>query len=63
MLSPGRDHSVAEGHTAHLTIPESLRRLDGFKGVRLNTRIKELATRVGMPLSLLDRFTHQLSGE
>ena len=62
MLSPGRDHSVAEGHTARQTIPEPLRRLDGFKGVRLNTRIKELAKLVGMPLSLLDRFMHELSG-
>ena len=54
--------SLNPRHTARQTIGEPLRRLGGFKGVKLNTRIEELATLVGMPLSLLDRFPHQLSG-
>ena len=54
--------SLNPRHTARQTIAEPLRRLGGFKGVKLNTRIEELATLVGMPLSLLDRFPHQLSG-
>ena len=54
--------SLNPRHTARQTIAEPLRRLGGFKGVKLNTRIEELATLVGMPSSLLDRFPHQLSG-
>ena len=54
--------SLNPRHTARQTIGEPLRRLGGLRGVKLNTRIEELATLVGMPRSLLDRFPHQLSG-
>ncbi|MDB3935658.1 ABC transporter ATP-binding protein [Granulosicoccus sp.] len=54
--------SLNPRHTARQTIEEPLRRLGGLRGVKLNTRIEELATLVGLPHSLLDRFPHQLSG-
>ena len=54
--------SLNPRHTARQTIAEPLRRLVGLQGAKLHTRIEELATLVGMPLPLLDRFPHQLSG-
>lgn len=54
--------SLNPRHTARQTIAEPLRRLGSMKGLRLTARIEELATLVGLPLALLDRFPHQLSG-
>ena len=54
--------SLNPRYTARQTIAEPLRRLAGMRGSSLNARIEELATLVGMPLPLLDRFAHQLSG-
>lgn len=54
--------SLNPRHTARQTIAEPLLRLGALRGVKLNTRIEELATLVGLPLLLLDRFPHQLSG-
>ncbi|MEL7173493.1 MAG: ABC transporter ATP-binding protein, partial [Pseudomonadota bacterium] len=54
--------SLNPRHTARQTIAEPLRRLSPLKGVQLTARIEELATLVGLPLPLLDRFPHQLSG-
>ncbi|MEM8811956.1 MAG: ABC transporter ATP-binding protein, partial [Pseudomonadota bacterium] len=54
--------SLNPRHTARQTIAEPLRRLGGLSGARLTARIEELAVLVGLPLSLLDRFPHQLSG-
>lgn len=54
--------SLNPRHTARQTIAEPLRRLGRMRGGRLNARIEELAALVGLPLSLLDRFPHQLSG-
>ena len=54
--------SLNPRHTARQTIAEPLRRMGGLSGAKLNARIEELATLVGMPCSLLDRFPHQLSG-
>ena len=54
--------SLNPRHTARQTIAEPLRRLGAMRGAKLKTRIEELATLVGLPLSLLDRFSHQLSG-
>ncbi|MGD1924551.1 MAG: dipeptide ABC transporter ATP-binding protein [Paracoccaceae bacterium] len=54
--------SLNPRHTARQTIAEPLRRLGGQRGAALAARIEELATLVGLPLPLLDRFPHQLSG-
>jgi len=54
--------SLNPRHTARHTIAEPLRRLGRMRGAQLTTRIEELATLVGLPLPLLDRFAHQLSG-
>lgn len=54
--------SLNPRHTSRQTIGEPLRRLGGLRGTQLTTRIEELATLVGLPLTLLDRFPHQLSG-
>ncbi|WP_372992799.1 dipeptide ABC transporter ATP-binding protein [Sulfitobacter sp.] len=54
--------SLNPRHTARQTIAEPLRRLSGLRGAMLAARIDELAVLVGLPLPLLDRFPHQLSG-
>ncbi|MEH6647546.1 ABC transporter ATP-binding protein [Sulfitobacter sp.] len=54
--------SLNPRHTARQTISEPLRRLGRMRGAQVKARIEELATLVGLPLSLLDRFPHQLSG-
>lgn len=54
--------SLNPRHTARQTIAEPLRRLGKMKGAALSARIGELAILVGLPLPLLDRFPHQLSG-
>ena len=49
--------------TAARAIADPLIRLGGIKnGAALRTRCEELATEVGLPVALLDRFPHQLSG-
>ena len=54
--------SLNPRHTARQAIAEPLRRLGKMRGAALAVRIEELAGLVGLPLSLLDRFPHQLSG-
>lgn len=54
--------SLNPRHTSRQTIAEPLWRLAGIRGAMLTARIEELAALVGLPLSLLDRFPHQLSG-
>jgi len=54
--------SLNPRHTARQTIAEPLRRLARMRGAQLSARIEELATLVGLPRALLDRFPHQLSG-
>lgn len=54
--------SLNPRHTSRQTIAEPLRRLGKLKGAKLTARIEELADLVGLPLPLLDRFPHQLSG-
>ncbi len=54
--------SLNPRHDASQTIADPLRRLKGMRGRALRARIEELATLVGLPLALLDRYPHQLSG-
>ncbi|PUB17315.1 dipeptide ABC transporter ATP-binding protein [Yoonia sediminilitoris] len=54
--------SLNPRYTARQTIAEPLRRLGKMRGRARSARIEELAGLVGLPLSLLDRFPHQLSG-
>ncbi len=48
--------------TAFATISEPLRLLKGLPAAQCAPRVNELATQVGLPLELLPRFPHQLSG-
>ncbi len=48
--------------TAQSAIAEPLARIDGMRGVKLASRVSELANLVGLPQPLLSRFPHQLSG-
>jgi peptide/nickel transport system ATP-binding protein len=49
--------------TAARAIADPLLRLGGFmNGPALRARCEELAAEVGLPIALLDRFPHQLSG-
>ncbi len=54
--------SLNPRHTARQTIAEPLRRLGALSGAKRQARVEELAALVGLPLPLLDRFPHQLSG-
>ncbi|MGI4801628.1 MAG: ATP-binding cassette domain-containing protein [Janthinobacterium lividum] len=49
--------------TAFDSIAHPLRRLEGLRdGHALTARVRDSAVRAGLPLELLDRFPHQLSG-
>ena len=48
--------------TAFRAIADPLMRLRRLSGAALRTRIDEVARMVGLPLELLNRFPHQLSG-
>ncbi|MBI0537880.1 ABC transporter ATP-binding protein [Roseomonas sp. KE2513] len=54
--------SLNPRHTAARAISDPIRRLGTLRGSALAARVEELATLVGLPLPLLDRFPHQLSG-
>ncbi len=54
--------SLNPRHSARQTIADPLLRMSALRGAALRTRIEELATLCGLPLPLLDRFPHQLSG-
>lgn len=48
--------------TAADCIAHGLQRLEGLRGAALAARVREAAARAGLPLDLLGRFPHQLSG-
>jgi len=55
--------SLNPRYTAARAIADPILRLGDFKGRgAVRARCEELATQVGLPLDLLDRFPHQLSG-
>ena len=57
------DDSLNPRFTAFDCIAHPLKRLIGLRsGVALRSRVEECAHRVGLPMELLPRFPHQLSG-
>ncbi|MEM1346756.1 MAG: ABC transporter ATP-binding protein, partial [Pseudomonadota bacterium] len=54
--------SLNPRHNAERTIEEPLRRLSRLKARARRARVREAADLVGLPLHLLDRLPHQLSG-
>jgi oligopeptide/dipeptide ABC transporter ATP-binding protein len=54
--------SLNPRYTAHDSIAEPLRRLNGLQGAALNARVAESAALAGFPEELLLRYPHQLSG-
>jgi peptide/nickel transport system ATP-binding protein len=54
--------SLNPRHTARDSISEPLRRLGGLRPDALRLRVEELAHLTGLPLHLLSRYPHQLSG-
>ena len=54
--------SINPRFTAADAIADPLRRLKGLSGAPLREKVAEAATLCGLPLELLDRFPHQLSG-
>ena len=50
-------------YSAHDCIAEPLKRLRGLRNrLEIRSKVDTLAKRVGLPVNLLDRFPHQLSG-
>jgi len=55
--------SLNPRYTVARAIADPLLRMGGFRGgQKLRDKVEELATMVGLPHDLLDRFPHQLSG-
>jgi peptide/nickel transport system ATP-binding protein len=54
--------SLNPRYTAFDCIAHPLRRLERLRGAQLTERVREAASRAGLPASLLERFPHQLSG-
>ena len=55
--------SLNPRYTAFDSIAHPLRRLEGLRdGAALTSRVREAAGRAGLPMDLLQRFPHQLSG-
>ncbi|MDQ8023650.1 MAG: ABC transporter ATP-binding protein [Moraxellaceae bacterium] len=63
MVFQDANDSLNPRYTAFDTIAESLRLLVGMKdAAQIKARVEELATWVGLPVDLLSRYPHQLSG-
>ncbi|MBS0642708.1 MAG: ABC transporter ATP-binding protein [Proteobacteria bacterium] len=54
--------SINPRFTAFDAIADPLRRLGGLRGEALRARVEEAAVQCGLPVELLERFPHQLSG-
>jgi oligopeptide/dipeptide ABC transporter ATP-binding protein len=54
--------SLNPRYTARETIAEPLALLTGLRGAEAAARVDEVAGQVGLPLALLPRYPHQLSG-
>ncbi len=55
--------SLNPRHTSFDSIAHPLRRLEGLRdGAALDARVRSAADRAGLPMDLLERFPHQLSG-
>jgi oligopeptide/dipeptide ABC transporter ATP-binding protein len=54
--------SINPRFSAFEAIADPLKRLRQLKGAALSAKVEETATRCGLPLELLPRFPHQLSG-
>jgi len=62
MVFQDAGESINPRFTAADAIADPLRRLSGLHGAALNARVEEAALQCGLPLELLERFPHQLSG-
>ncbi len=62
MVFQDAGESINPRFTAFAAIADPLRRLRGLSGQDLRRKVVEAATRCGLPLQLLSRFPHQLSG-
>src|SRR3989440_11029618 len=63
MVSQDQTYSLNPRFTAARAIADPILRLGDVKGRdAVRARCEELARQVGLPLELLDRFPHQLSG-
>jgi oligopeptide/dipeptide ABC transporter ATP-binding protein len=62
MVFQDAGESINPRFTAADAIGDPLRRLLGLRGSALRARVEEAALQCGLPLELLERFPHQLSG-
>lgn len=62
MVFQDAGESINPRFTAFEAIADPLRRLKKLRGDALKAKVEQAATRCGLPLELLSRFPHQLSG-
>jgi oligopeptide/dipeptide ABC transporter ATP-binding protein len=62
MVFQDAGESVNPRFTAFDAIADPLKRLRKLRGTRLKERVEAVASQCGLPLQLLSRFPHQLSG-
>lgn len=62
MVFQDAGESINPRFSAFDAIADPLKRLRGLKGEGLRAKVEDSATRCGLPLELLPRFSHQLSG-
>jgi oligopeptide/dipeptide ABC transporter ATP-binding protein len=62
MVFQDAGESINPRHTSFDAIADPLQRLRGLSGEELKAKVEQAALRCGLPLELLTRFPHQLSG-
>jgi oligopeptide/dipeptide ABC transporter ATP-binding protein len=62
MVFQDAGESINPRYSAFEAIADPLQRLRGLKGAALKAKVEQAAERCGLPLELLPRFPHQLSG-